>query len=159
MDVFYFDFARPQAYLIAETMVQAEWVPVRAHDIDPTAPSLDGLAEQVEDRRLQPFNAPTEFPFDAEAALLAATYAATIGKVVAFTLAAFRQAYAGGRSLSDPDNVVIAAAACEMHPRAVMQAIEREAIAQRLADATTLARERIATVPSVWSPRGSGGNG
>ena len=52
----------------------------------------------------------------------AATYAKQIGRTVAFSLAAFRQAYAGGRSLGDPDNVLIAAAACEMHPRAVLKA-------------------------------------
>ena len=47
----------------------------------------------------------------------AATYAKQIGRTVAFALAAFRQAFAGGRALAEPDNVVIAAAACEMHPR------------------------------------------
>ena len=47
----------------------------------------------------------------------AATYAKQIGRAVAFALAAFRQAYAGGRDLVEPDNVLIAAAACEMHPR------------------------------------------
>ena len=36
-----------------------------------------------------------------------------------FSLAAFRQAFAAGRDLTDPDNVVLAAAAAELHPRAV----------------------------------------
>jgi 2-hydroxychromene-2-carboxylate isomerase len=152
MRVFYYDFSDPAAYLIAEQMPQAEWVPVRAAAIAATPPTLDGIADQVAAAGLQPFKAPNPFPFDAEPALRAATYAATIGKVVAFSLAAFRQAYAGGRALDDPDNVVIAAAACEMHPRAVLQAIERDAISERLAAATQLARQRTATVPILWDP-------
>ena len=58
-------------------------------------------------------------PFPAEDlrwALLAATYAKWIGRGVAFSLAALRQAFAAGRDLSVRDNVLIAAAACEMHP-------------------------------------------
>ena len=53
-----------------------------------------------------------------------ATYARQIGRVVAFAQAAFRQAFAGGRSLADEDSVLIAAAACEMHPAAVLQGRE-----------------------------------
>lgn len=152
MRVFYYDFCDPAAYLLAEQMPQAEWVPVRAKSITAQPPTLDGIPEQVQDAGLQPFNAPSPYPFDAEPALRAATYAATIGKVVAFSLAAFRQAYAGGRALDDPDNVVIAAAACEMHPRAVLQAIERESVAERLEAATTLAAERVDSVPQIWTP-------
>ena len=43
--------------------------------------------------------------------MLAATYARSIGRVVAFSLAAFRQAFAGGRALSSDDAVVIAGVA------------------------------------------------
>ena len=49
-------------------------------------------------------------------AMRAATFAKQIGKVVSFSLAGFRQAFAAGRDLSDPDNVMLAAAACELHP-------------------------------------------
>ncbi|HWI23094.1 MAG TPA: hypothetical protein VNT22_10825 [Baekduia sp.] len=152
MDVFYYDFTSPAAYLIAEEMVQAEWVPVRANAFDQPPPTLDGFAERIAATHLQPFKAPSPFPFESELVLRAATYAMTIGKVVAFTLAAFRQAYAGGRPLDDPDNIVIAGAACEIHPRALLQAMEREPIAARLDESTTLARERVATVPSIWTP-------
>ena len=71
---------------------------------------------------LQPLRWPDPFPFDSALAMRAATYAKQIGRTVAFALAAFRQAFAGGRSLAEPDNVVIAAAACEMHPAAVLKA-------------------------------------
>lgn len=152
MRIFYYDFANPAAYLLAEQMPQAEWVPVRARAINAAAPSLDGIEELVAAAGHQPFQAPPRFPFDAEPALRAATYAATIGKVVAFSLAAFRQAYAGGRALDDPDNVVIAAAACEIHPRAVLQAIERDTITSKLDAATALAHTRVDTIPSFWNP-------
>ena len=54
----------------------------------------------------------------------AATFAQKSGRAVAFSLAAFRQAFAGGRDLAETDNVLIAAAACELHPNAVLKAIE-----------------------------------
>ena len=56
----------------------------------------------------------------------AATFAKQTGRTVSFSLAAFRQAFAAGRDLSDPDNVLIAAAACELHPRALLKAVETE---------------------------------
>ena len=54
-------------------------------------------------------------------AMRAAVFAQQTGRVVAFSLAAFRQAFAGGRDLTDTDNVLLAAAACELHPRAVLK--------------------------------------
>ena len=48
-----------------------------------------------------------------------ATFAKQTGRTIAFSLAAFRQQFAAGKDLSDPDNVMIAAAACELHPRAL----------------------------------------
>ena len=64
--------------------------------------------------------------------MLAATYAKQIGRGVAFSLAAFRQAFAGGRDLAERDNVLIAAAACEMHPTALIKGAELGSIAERL---------------------------
>lgn len=66
------------------------------------------------------------------------------------SLAAFRQAFAGGRDLSDPENVLIAAAACELHPNAVLKAAERENVKDALKSATREAIERgVVGVPSV----------
>jgi 2-hydroxychromene-2-carboxylate isomerase len=153
LPVFYYDFASPQAYLMAEQMPQAEWVPIRSGELPGgAAHSIAGVEQLAAGAGLQELRTPTPFPFDAEPALRAATYAATIGKVVAFSLAAFRQAYAGGRPLDDVDNVVIAAAACEIHPRAILQALERQAITDRLDAATALAAERVRSVPTIWSP-------
>jgi 2-hydroxychromene-2-carboxylate isomerase len=71
--------------------------------------------------------------------MLAATYAKRIGKTVAFALAAFRQAYAGGNALSDHDNVLIAAAACEIHPTALLRATQTRGVADELARASAQA--------------------
>ena len=96
---------------------------------------------------------PDPFPCESHYAMLVATYACQIGRACAFSLAAFRQAFAGGRDLGVPDNVLIAAAACEMHPRAVTKAAERESVARALADATALAAQRgVRDVPAVWLP-------
>jgi 2-hydroxychromene-2-carboxylate isomerase len=85
---------------------------------------------------LQPLRWPRPFPFDATRAMRAAAYAQSIGRGAAFALAAFRQAFAGGHALDDEDYVLIAAAACEMHPHAVSAAIASPATARRLAQAS-----------------------
>jgi 2-hydroxychromene-2-carboxylate isomerase len=165
---FYFDFSSPEAYLAAERVLHvlgdrglvAEWIPIRA----PREWNVFRCAEEehiartaiertAAERGLQPVRWPPAF--ESEIALRAATYAKQIGRVVAFALAAFRQAYAGGHDLSDSDVVLIAASACEMHPRAVMQALERGAVAGALDDATALALERgVLDVPALWLPAG-----
>jgi 2-hydroxychromene-2-carboxylate isomerase len=164
--VFYYDFASPDAYLAAERVVHVlgevpEWQPVR----------LDGLAaggvggfrcaeeetiyrEDVEARAaayaLQALRWPEPFPFDRLAALLAATYAKQIGRVVAFSLAVFRQAYAGGRDLGERDSVLLAGAACEVHPAALIKGIELGATAERLEAATAdAAAAGVLDVPAV----------
>jgi 2-hydroxychromene-2-carboxylate isomerase len=69
---------------------------------------------------------------------------------VAFSLAAFRQAFAAGRDLSEADNVLLAAAAAEIHPRALLGAIERDAIKVRLREATDRAGDLgVVGVPTV----------
>ena len=80
----------------------------------------------------------------------AATFAQQAGRTVAFALAAFRQAFAGGRDLSELDNVLIAAAACELHPNAVIKGIGLQSTKDRLRAATDEAYERgVRGVPSV----------
>ncbi len=110
--------------------------------------------EQIEARArrqgLQALRWPDPFPADTEFALLAATYAKQIGRAVAFSLAAFRQAFAGGRDLSERDSVLIAAAACEMHPAAVVKGAELASTARRLDEATAgAAAAGVLDVPAV----------
>lgn len=64
--------------------------------------------------------------------MLAATYAKKVGRGVAFSLAAFRQEFAGGRDIGDENTVLIAGAACEMHPVALTKGIELRSTAQAL---------------------------
>jgi 2-hydroxychromene-2-carboxylate isomerase len=145
---FFFDLADPRAYLEAERLrvedPAVEWVPVLAPPAFRCAEEVDSLREDVErgaaGLALQPVRWPDPFPFDSEQAMLAATYAKQIGRAVAFSLAAFRQAYAAGRSLEQVDNVLIAAAACEMHPRAVLKALESRGVREALEEATARAR-------------------
>jgi 2-hydroxychromene-2-carboxylate isomerase len=144
---FFFDLADPAAYLEAERLrvddPAVEWVPALAPPAFRCAEEVASLREDVERRAaamgLQPLRWPDPFPFDSERAMLAATYARQIGRAVAFSLAAFRQAYAAGRSLAETDNVLIAAAACEMHPRAVLKAIESRGVRDALEQATASA--------------------
>lgn len=144
---FFFDLADPAAYLEGERLraedPAVEWVPVLAPPVFRCGEEVAALREDVERRAadlgLQPLRWPDPFPFDSERAMLAATYARQIGRAVAFSLAAFRQAYAAGRSLADTDNVLIAAAACEMHPRAVLKAIETRSVREALDEATAWA--------------------
>jgi 2-hydroxychromene-2-carboxylate isomerase len=164
---FFFDLASPVAYLAAERALQdhpgVEWVPVLAREL-PGAETFD--AYRCADERdialsqierdasaggLQPIRWPDPFPFDSVFAMRVATYAKQIGRTVAFALAAYRQAYAGGRSLAEPDNVLIAAAACEMHPAAVTKAVDLRGVRDALAAATARARELgVRDVPAVW---------
>jgi 2-hydroxychromene-2-carboxylate isomerase len=168
---FYFDLASPEAYLMAERVISllpaAVWIPVMAARL-PGADSLDGFRcatdreaffdriERAAARRgLQPVRWPDPFPCDSAFAMRAATYAGHIGRVVAFSIAAFRQAFAGGRDLGAPDNVLIAAAACEMHPRAVLKGAAMRSIASALDQATALAERRgVRDVPALRLPDG-----
>ena len=55
-----------------------------------------------------------------------------------------------GRDLADLDSVVIAAAACEMHPTAVLKAAETRGVADALARATAeAAAADVRGVPAV----------
>ena len=154
---FLFDLGSPECYLAAERVmaelpVVPEWIPVLAAGL-PDGPTSDlGARRAAVERRaatqhVQPLRWPADWPpDDTRLAMVAATYAKQIGRAVAFALAAFRQAFAGGRPL-DEDTLLIAAAACEMHPRAVLQALGRRSVAAAL-DAAT-ARAAAAGVRSV----------
>ena len=99
---------------------------------------------------LPPVRWPEPWPGNMLTAMRAAMFAKQAGRAVAFSLAAFRQAFAGGRDLGDPDYVLMAAAACELHPNAVLKGIESRTVKDGLRAATEAAAERGVTgVPSV----------
>ena len=157
---FYFDLASAQAYLAAEQALSllpgVEWQPVL---IDEAALRCEherqqALREHVERRvrelGLQPLRWPTPYPFDSTLAMHVATYAKAIGRTVPFAQAAFRQAFAGGRCLAEEDSVLIAAAACEMHPAAVLRGASLRSTREQLALATEQARrDGVREVPAV----------
>ena len=153
--VFYFDLASAEAYLTAERVLRdlpvlAEWIPILAPSL--AEPDRDVIEATVARRGLQPVRWPPAVPFDSAFAMRAATFAKQIGRTVAFAQAAFRQAYAGGRDLSVPDNVLIASAACEMHPASLLKGTGLRSIQKRLDDATRVAIERgVTTAPAIWT--------
>ena len=142
--VFYYDLGHPECYLAAERLlselpVVPEWEPVLSPQ--PFAGERETLERRAAALGLQPIRWPAQWPPDSREAMLAATYAKQIGRVVAFSLAAFRQAFAGGRDLGDRDTVLIAGAACEMHPAALLKAIQLRSVAQALEQAGARARD------------------
>lgn len=113
----------------------------------------EGIAE-IERRAarygLMPVRWPDGWPNNTLTAMRAAIFAQQTGRAVAFSLAAFRQAFAAGKDLSDVDNVLIAAAACELHPTAVLKGIEMQSTKDRLREMTREAYERgVRGVPTV----------
>ena len=169
--IFYYDLGSPYAYLAAERVnglfAEAcgevpEWRPVllgalfRRFDRDSWGNGPDrgtGMAE-VERRAaeygLPPIRWPDPWPGDMLFAMRAATYAKQIGRTVSFSLAAFRQAFAAGRDLTDSSNVLLAAAAAEMHPNAVLRVVESASIKDTLREASELAgAQGVRGVPSV----------
>jgi 2-hydroxychromene-2-carboxylate isomerase len=169
--VFYFDLGSPYAYLAAERisglfadagLEQPEWQPILlgglfkrlGRDSWANGPGrAEGIAE-VERRAvaygLAPLRWPEPWPGNTLVVMRAATFAKQTGRTVSFALAGFRQAFAAGRDLSDPDNVAIAGAACELHPRALLKAVETNAVKDALREATERAAALgVRGVPSL----------
>lgn len=110
----------------------------------------DAISRRAEELGLQPLRWPDPFPFDSALAMRVATYAKSIGRTVPFAQAAFRQAFAGGRSLADENSVLIAAAACEMHPKAVLKGAALQSVADQLSTATAAAGQAgVSAVPAL----------
>ncbi len=174
--VFYYDLTDPISYLAAERInstlaVVAEWEPVlraalgvgrggrgsSSRTSEPVAPpgAIDraSIERRAERLGLLPFRwPPTSARGDVggHVAALAATYAKQVGRTVAFSLAAFRQAFAGGHDLDLESTVLLAGAACELHPRALLQAISRPAIGAALQGACDRARlAGISSLPAI----------
>lgn len=143
---FYYDIGSPYAWVVAERLAkslpEAEWQPVLQPDVD-DGPLWDGDTDRIYDFAqkfglLRPvFDDDQMFKTiaDTRRMLLVATYAKSIGRTVAFSLAAFRQVFNAAKPVDSDDTILIAAAACEMHPRAVLQALEMESTGVALKDA------------------------
>jgi 2-hydroxychromene-2-carboxylate isomerase len=164
---FYYDLGSPNAYLAAERIhrvlpVVPVWQPILLGGIwketgggswARTDRREEGMAEierRAAEYGLMPLRWPAGWPNNTLTAMRAATFAQQTGRAVAFSLAAFRQAFAAGRDLSDVENVLIAAAACELHPNAVLKGIAMQSTKDRLREATRQAFERgVRGVPTI----------
>jgi 2-hydroxychromene-2-carboxylate isomerase len=165
--VFYYDLGSPYAYLAAERLTKAlpempVWQPILLGGIwketggrswAVTKARDEGMAEvarRAADYGLMPIRWPDGWPNNTLNAMRVAVWAQQIGRTVAFSLAAFRQAFAGGKDLSNIDYVLMAAAACELHPNAVLKAIETQSVKDHLREVTQEAYERgVRGVPTI----------
>jgi 2-hydroxychromene-2-carboxylate isomerase len=168
---FYFDLGSPYAWLTAErisglftdaALEQPEWQPILlgglfqrfGRESWANGPGREEGIAEVERRAaaygLPPLAWPEPWPGNTLFAMRAATFAKQTGRTVSFALAAFRQAFAAGRDLSEPENVMIAAAACELHPNALSKAIGTEIVKKALIEATQKAGDAGVTgVPAL----------
>jgi 2-hydroxychromene-2-carboxylate isomerase len=154
---FYYDLGSPGCYLAGERVMSElpvipEWEPVLGARLGVLAPEPDPqeLARVIAEAGLQPLRLPTQWPPDTERAMLAATFAKHIGRAVAFSLAAFRQAFAGGRDLGDESTILIAAAACEMHPAALLKGMSLRSVTRGLEGGCERARAAgVVSLPTV----------
>jgi len=168
---FFFDLGSPYAYLTAERvsglfteagLEQPEWKPILlgalfqrfGRDSWGNGPEREAGMAEVERRAaaygLPPLSWPEPWPGNMLFAMRAATFAKQTGRTVSYTLAAFRQAFVAGRDLSEPDNVLVAAAACELHPNALLKAVETKQVKTALREATEEAGDLGVTgVPSL----------
>jgi 2-hydroxychromene-2-carboxylate isomerase len=154
---FYYDLGDPWSYVVAERILAelpelAEWQPVHGAQLGWTTSKLDAraLGAAVAAHGLQPLRLPGRWPPDTRLAMLAATFAKSGGRTVGFSLAAFRQTFAGGRDLGDEATVLIAAAAAEMHPRSVLTAVAMRSVAVALRRAGERALEAgVRSLPAI----------
>ncbi|MGI8903459.1 MAG: DsbA family protein [Solirubrobacteraceae bacterium] len=155
--IFYYDLGSPACYLVAERImselpVAPEWEPVLGTQIGGTVRDLDRARLELlgAEQGLQALRWPSRWPPESRTAMLAATYAKRVGRAVAFSLAAYRQAFAGARDLDDRDTVLIAAAACEIHPAALLKGIGLRSVAARLERAGARALEAgVRSLPAI----------
>ncbi len=169
--VFYYDLGSPYAYLAAERVNSLiadawgeppEWQPILlgglfkryGRDSWGNGPDREAGMREVERRAaaygMAPISWPEPWPPNTLIAMRIATFAKQVGRAVSFSLAAFRQAFAAGRDLTEPDNVLLAGAAAELHPRALLAALERDSVKLALRDATDLAADLgVRGVPAV----------
>jgi 2-hydroxychromene-2-carboxylate isomerase len=155
--VFYYDLGDPRCYLMAERIMSElpavpEWEPVHGAALGYTPPPPDARALDciIAGQGLMPLRLPRAWPPDSELAMRVATYAKGGGRAIAFSLAAFRQVFAGGRDLGDEGTVLIAAAACEMHPVAVLKGVGLRSVHASLQRAVERARRAgVTQLPAI----------
>ncbi|HEV7918178.1 MAG TPA: hypothetical protein VGO97_01260 [Solirubrobacterales bacterium] len=178
---FYYDFGSPYSWLVAERIAHAlphvVWQPVEQALVD-DRPLWDNNRALIEELAAELNLLPPRWPRDTgeldrvidgdeiegvgthtdpstHVAMLTATFAKSIGRAIAFSQATFRQIYNAGRQVDDLDTLLLGAAACEMHPRAIIKAIETKSTITNLEQACADAREAgVTALPALGSPDG-----
>jgi 2-hydroxychromene-2-carboxylate isomerase len=165
----FFDIGSPYAWVVAEraskAIPSAEWVPVLQPDVD-DGPLWDGNEDRIIELAQKFALVRPRFSedrmnltiADSRKMALAATYAKGIGRTVAFSLAAFRQCFAAARAVDDEDTIFLAAAACELHPRAMIAGMALESTVEKLAAAGAELRELVGgrtELPVLIAPDGT----
>ena len=169
---FFYDFSSPYSYLAAERisglfaeaeLEQPEWIPISFGHVlkdsgrrpwsfeEDRSEDLAEIQRRADERGLPEVLYPEGWPIEnySITPARAATYAKESGRVVSFSLAMFRQVFAAGRGL-DEDTVLLAGAACELHPNAVTKALETASVKEKLKTATAEAIELgVEGIPTV----------
>lgn len=154
---FFYDLASPGCYLVGERIrgelpIVCEWEPVHAASLGIVPEPLDvpALTAAVDAQGLLTLKLPAAWPPDSELAMRVAAYAKGAGKSIAYSLAAFRQVFAGGRDISEETTVLLAAAACEMHPVAVLKGAQLRSTAATLRRCGERARAAgVSALPAI----------
>ena len=168
--VFFYDFYSPYSYLAAERVNSAmpvvpEWRPISFGHIlkqsgrRPWSFDLgedhdahwDAIDARAAERELPEVKRPAGWPIDTYSVIgaRAATFAKGSGRAVAYSLALFRQVFAAGRTL-DEATILIAGAACELHPNALLKGLKSRAVKDDLVRATNEAYELgVRGVPTI----------
>ena len=161
--VFFYDLGSPYAWLTAERIRGAAWVPVLLGGIFQavgrsswarTDAREEGIAEierRAHERGLPQPRWPSEWPNDGLTAMRAAVHADS----ERFALEAFRVHFVDGLALSDPANVGLAAERAGLDPDAVLEATRDPAVKDRLRANTEQAiAAGVIGVPSLVDERG-----
>jgi 2-hydroxychromene-2-carboxylate isomerase len=168
--VFFYDFYSPYSWLAAERVnsllpAVPEWRPISFGHIlkmservpwsfernDEWHSRWDEIRARAAERGLPEPRVPDGWPVESYSLLgaRAATFAKGSGRAVAYSLALFRQVFAGGRTL-DEDTALIAGAACELHPNALKKGLASRAVKDALSHATQEAFELgVRGIPTV----------
>ncbi|CAA9494821.1 MAG: hypothetical protein AVDCRST_MAG85-1412 [uncultured Solirubrobacteraceae bacterium] len=163
MATFYYDLGSPYAWLTAERIRGATWVPVLLGGIFHvtgrsswgfTDGREEGMAEverRSADRGLPPVRWPDPWPNDGLTAMRAAAFADS----ERFALEAFRIHFVDGLALSDPANVGLAAERAGLDADEVLAAAADPAVKLKLRENTERAlAEGVTGIPSLVRPGG-----
>jgi 2-hydroxychromene-2-carboxylate isomerase len=141
---FFYDLGSPYAWLTAERIEGATWIPVLLGGIfratgrsswaetDARAEGVAEIERRARERGLPQPTWPEPWPNNGLTAMRAAVFAHDVGHGERFALAAFRTHFVDGRALSDPQNIALAAERAALDPDGMLEATQDPAVKERL---------------------------